>query len=90
MPCEHFQVALNNFKHANLDGKIRLILGAAKDTIKTLQPAQPFDLIFIDADKPGNLDYFIEAKRLIRKGGVIIGSTSASDLDLPSALNLYS
>ncbi|KAJ3968575.1 O-methyltransferase-domain-containing protein [Lentinula raphanica] len=31
-----------------------------------------FDLIFIDADKPSNLKYFIEAKRLIRKGGVII------------------
>lgn len=69
---QHAEIALSNFRYANLDGKIKLILGAAKDTMKTLQPVQPFDLIFIDADKPGNLDYFIEAKRLIRKGGVII------------------
>ncbi|KAJ7300909.1 hypothetical protein DFH08DRAFT_979212 [Mycena albidolilacea] len=34
-------------------------------------PNTPFDLIFIDADKPGNLNY-TEAKRLVRKGGVIV------------------
>ncbi|KAF7367167.1 tRNA threonylcarbamoyladenosine dehydratase [Mycena sanguinolenta] len=35
-------------------------------------PDTPFDLIFIDADKPSNVNYFTEAKRLVRKGGVII------------------
>lgn len=54
------------------------MLGHAKDTMRSLQPAFPYDLIFIDADKEGNLDYFIEAKRLIRPGGVIIGMTTAS------------
>jgi len=37
-----------------------------------LHPEHPFDLVFIDADKPSNLIYFTEAKRLVRPGGVII------------------
>jgi predicted O-methyltransferase YrrM len=31
-----------------------------------MHPNTPFDLIFIDADKPGNLNYFPEAKRLVK------------------------
>ncbi|GJJ12169.1 hypothetical protein Clacol_006410 [Clathrus columnatus] len=69
---QHADVALNNFKYAGLDDKIQLILGPAKESIESLQPDPPFDLIFIDADKQGNLDYFVQAKRLIREGGVII------------------
>ena len=34
---------------------------------------EQFDLIFIDADKPGNLTYYLEAKRLTRPGAVIVG-----------------
>jgi predicted O-methyltransferase YrrM len=37
-----------------------------------MHPDVPYDLIFIDADKPSNLDYFTQAKRLVRKGGVIV------------------
>lgn len=43
-----------------------------------LHPETPFDFIFIDADKKGNLDYFTEAKRLVRKGGVIVCCQSSS------------
>jgi len=34
--------------------------------------AQPFDLIFIDADKPGYPSYLTGALRLARKGTVIL------------------
>jgi len=37
-----------------------------------LQPDPAFDFVFIDADKTGNVEYFKEAKRLIRPGGVIL------------------
>ena len=38
-----------------------------------LHPEEPFDLVFIDADKRlANALYFAEAKRLVRKGGVIV------------------
>ena len=32
----------------------------------------PFDFAFIDADKPGNADYFAWAVRLVRVGGLIV------------------
>ena len=32
----------------------------------------PFDLVFIDADKPGNADYFAWALKMSRRGSVII------------------
>lgn len=41
--------------------------------MKTLPSTAQFDLIFIDADKEQTFEYFIEAKRLVRKGGIIIG-----------------
>lgn len=52
----------------------QVIVGPAADSLAQLHPTVPFDLIFIDADKEGNLTYFTEAKRLVRKGGVIVRS----------------
>lgn len=66
------QVAQANLTHAGLASKVKIILGPAVETLKSLTPEPPFDLIFIDADKTGNLAYFLEAKRLVRKNGVIV------------------
>ncbi|THH19778.1 hypothetical protein EW146_g1450 [Bondarzewia mesenterica] len=66
------QVAQENIAHAGLASKVKILLGPAADSLKALQPEQPFDFVFIDADKPGNLTYYLEAKRLVKKGGVII------------------
>jgi len=51
---------------------VNIIVGRAVDTLEKLDAAQPFDLVFIDADKPSNLEYYNHAKRLTRKGGVIV------------------
>ncbi|KAJ6616710.1 O-methyltransferase-domain-containing protein [Mycena sp. CBHHK59/15] len=69
---KHARVARENIERAGLASKVKLILGPAHDSMLQLKPETPFDLIFIDADKKGNLSYFIEAKRLVRKGGVIV------------------
>jgi predicted O-methyltransferase YrrM len=74
------QAAKQNFHNANLSHKITLLEGPALDSLKALQvnhdsrgdSEAPFDLAFIDADKQNNTNYFIEAKRLVRKGGVIV------------------
>lgn len=50
--------------------KIKSILGPAKETIAQLKPS--FDLVFIDADKPGYLDYCKAALPLLNPTGVII------------------
>jgi caffeoyl-CoA O-methyltransferase len=51
-------------------GKIHLALAPASDTIPTLHG--PFDLVFIDADKPGYIKYWESALPLVRAGGVIV------------------
>jgi len=67
------KVATENLTTAGLIHKVNIVLGRAAETIETLSPAPiPFDLAFIDADKEGNATYFKQAKRLVRKGGVII------------------
>ncbi|KAJ2922919.1 hypothetical protein H1R20_g14183, partial [Candolleomyces eurysporus] len=68
----HAKIARENLANAGLADKVDVIVGPAADTIKTLEPNPPYDLAFIDADKEGNLAYFTESKRLLRKGGVII------------------
>ncbi|KAJ7748350.1 O-methyltransferase family 3 protein [Mycena metata] len=69
---KHAKVAQENIDKANLTNKVKIIVGPAHESMQQLHPETPFDFIFIDADKKGNLDYFTEAKRLVRKGGVII------------------
>jgi len=67
------RVATENLTAVGLVHKVNIILGSAVETIETLSPTPaPFDLVFIDADKQGNATYFKHAKRLVRKGGVII------------------
>lgn len=67
------KVATENLTTAGLIHKVNIILGPAAETIGTLSPTPaPFDLVFIDADKEGNTTYFKHAKRLVRKGGVIV------------------
>ena len=51
-------------------GKVDLRIGSAVDVLPLL--AGPFDLVFIDADKPGNPTYLEWALKLSRPGTVII------------------
>jgi predicted O-methyltransferase YrrM len=67
-----FQVAQENIDHAGLSSKVKIIVGLGHESMLKMHPDIPFDFIFIDADKPGNVNYFTEAKRLVRKGGVIV------------------
>ncbi|KAJ3757741.1 O-methyltransferase-domain-containing protein [Lentinula raphanica] len=83
----HAKVARENLANAGLEKKCKVILGPAYDSMISLQPETPFDLVFIDADKKSNVKYFTEAKRLVKKGGVIIVDNmveygNVSDLEL--------
>jgi len=71
---KHADVARTNFARAGLSDAIELRLGSALDTLPQLvaEGRGPFDLIFIDADKPGYPDYFAWALKLSRRGTVII------------------
>jgi len=63
-------VARANLEYAGLDKLVDIRIGTALNILPTLEG--PFDLIFIDADKPGNPDYFQWALKLSRPGSVII------------------
>lgn len=66
----HAEVARTNVEQAGLSGRIQVVLGRALDTLPGLEG--PFDLFFIDADKPNNPSYLREALRLSRPGTVIV------------------
>ena len=70
----HADVARKNFARAGLQRMIELRLGAALETLPLLVAEQsgPFDLIFIDADKPNIPAYFDFAIKLSRPGSLII------------------
>jgi predicted O-methyltransferase YrrM len=70
----HAEVARENFARAGLSRIVHLREGRAQDTLPELaaEGTGPFDLVFIDADKPGNPDYFKWALRLTKPGSVIV------------------
>lgn len=71
---KHAEVARANIARAGLADVVELQLGVALDTLPKLadEGYDPFDLIFIDADKPSNPDYFAWALTLSRRGSLII------------------
>jgi predicted O-methyltransferase YrrM len=71
---EHAAVARANFARAGVSDRIDLRLGLALDSLAQLaaEGAEPFDLIFIDADKPNNPNYLAWALKLARPGTAII------------------
>lgn len=70
----HASVARANLARAGLDDRARIVVGAARETLPTLDG--PFDLVFIDADKGNYPAYLEEAIRLTRPGGLIVGDNA--------------
>ena len=70
----HAEVARANIARAGLSDAVEVRVGRALDTLQQLEAEQqgPFDLTFIDADKPNNPEYFAWALRLSRRGSLII------------------
>lgn len=71
---EHAKVAQANIERAQLDGVVELRVGRALETLPELmaEGVEPFDLVFIDADKTETPDYFEWALKLTRPGSLIV------------------
>lgn len=69
------QIARANFEAAGVADRVELIVGPALQSVQALVAAnvEPFDLVFIDADKPNNPHYLKSALALSHPGTVIIG-----------------
>jgi predicted O-methyltransferase YrrM len=71
---KHAEIARANIARAGLSNRIEIRIGKAIDSLPKIaaENRAPFDLIFIDADKPSNADYFEWAIKLARPGTIII------------------
>ena len=71
---KHAEIARANIARVGLADVVELRLGLALNTLPQLaaEGRGPFDLIFIDADKPSNPDYFRWALKLSRRGSLIV------------------
>ena len=71
---KHAEVARANFARAGFADKIEVLVGRAIDALPRLEAEGrgPFDLVFIDADKGSNPDYFAWALKLTHPGSLIV------------------
>jgi predicted O-methyltransferase YrrM len=78
---KHAEIARANIARAGLAELVELRLGRAANTLPQLATEKrgPFDVIFIDADKPGYPVYFEWALRLSRRGTLIIADNVVRD-----------
>jgi len=63
-------LARENFKRAGVDKLVTLVMGDAHETVTKLKG--PIDVLFLDADKPGYIDYLNKLLPLVRPGGLIL------------------
>lgn len=70
----HAEVATANLARAGLADVVEVRLGPALETLPRLaaEGYGPFDLVFVDADKPSNADYVEWALRLGRVGTTVV------------------
>ena len=62
--------ARENFKRAGVERVVTVVEGDAHKEITKLK--EPIDILFLDADKPGYLDYLNKLLPLVRPGGLIL------------------
>jgi caffeoyl-CoA O-methyltransferase len=68
----HADVARKSFENAGLAEKVKLVVGAASETLRSISSEGPFDLVFIDADKESYPLYFKWAALHLKVGGILL------------------
>lgn len=76
---ERIRLARENFKRAGVEEQVTLVEGDAHETIKKLRG--PIDLLLLDAEKEGFVDYLAQLLPRVRKGGLIIAHDSTGQAD---------
>lgn len=69
--ADRASLARENFKKAGVGEVITLVEGDAHENVKKIK--EPIDLLFLDADKEGYVDYLNKLLPLVRPGGLIVG-----------------
>jgi predicted O-methyltransferase YrrM len=68
-------LARENFKRAGVAKIVTLVMGDAHETIKKIN--EPIDVVFLDADKEGYVDYLNKLLPLVRPGGLILAHNTS-------------
>ena len=74
--------ARDNFKRADVEKLVTLVQGDAHAEVKRLK--DPIDILFLDADKEGYLDYLNKLLPLVKPGGLIIAHNMNTGLADPN------
>jgi predicted O-methyltransferase YrrM len=84
---KHATVARANIAHAGLTQKVKVRVGRAVDSLQQLETEHhgTFDLIFIDADKPGYPEYLRWALKFSHSGTMIIADNVIRDGEVVDA-----
>jgi len=87
LDAHHAKVARANVDRAGLSASVDIRVGPALKSLEALgkETGEPFDLIFIDADKPNNPNYLDWALKLSRPGTVIVCDNVIRDGDVIEA-----
>ncbi len=81
----HAEVARRNVERAGLADKVEVRVGPALESLARMEAEGPFDLVFIDADKDGYVEYLRKVMPLVREGGLILGDNTLPDAVLDPA-----
>ena len=73
---ENYQFLLQAHKEVDCNGKIEFMLGDAMDVLNDIQDQGPFDMVFIDANKGGYVEYLNWAEENVKAGGIIVGDNT--------------
>ena len=68
--ADRASLARENFERAGVDKLVTLVEGDAHETVTAIK--EPIDILFLDADKEGYIDYLNKLLPLVRPGGLIV------------------
>jgi predicted O-methyltransferase YrrM len=69
-------LARENFKRAGVDDIVTLVMGDAHETVTRIE--ESIDILFLDADKSGYMDYLDKLLPLVREGGLILAHNTTN------------
>jgi len=70
------KLARENFKRAGVDKLVTIVMGNAHETVTKIK--EPIDVLFIDADKAGYIDYLKKLLPRVKPGGLILAHNAIS------------
>jgi predicted O-methyltransferase YrrM len=76
---ENAHIARKSIDAAGVGDRVEILVGRGADVLPGLDGSEPFDLVFIDADKESNTIYLDWAARLGRPGTVVVLDNTGRD-----------